>query len=124
VQVVNVKEDIANGVKPDRKTIFHTLLDADAEDGRKVRSTQNLADEAMSITSAAADSTGNAISYAVYSVMTTPGVKERVTEELKRSFPDPCSRLDLVSLEKLPYLTGVIKEAQRCVASDSIEAFG
>jgi cytochrome P450 len=104
---------MAAGVKPPRQTIFHALLEADAETGRAVRSTQNLADESMSLTSAAADSTGNAMAYAVFSVLSDSEIHKRVLDELRQSFPDDVSQMDMTSLEKLPYFMGVIKEAQR-----------
>jgi cytochrome P450 len=104
---------MATGVKPARQTIFHALLEADAETGRAVRSTQNLADESMSLTSAAADSTGNAMAYAVFSVLSDSEIHERVLDELRQNFPDDVSQMNMTSLEKLPYFMGVIKEAQR-----------
>jgi hypothetical protein len=106
---------MAAGVKPPRKTIFHALLEADAENGSATRSTQNLADEAMSLTSAAADSTGNAMAYAVFSVLSDRVIHKRVLDELRQRLPDDSSPMDMTSLEKLPFFMGVIKEAQRYV---------
>nr|WNS47923.1 CapH [Capnodium sp. TTI-000886] len=113
VQVVNVKNDIAAGIKPKRRTIFHQLLDSSAEEGHAAPSDSKLADEALSITGAAADSTGNAMSYAIYNVITKPHIYEKVKKELREAFPNDDEELKLSILEQLPYLTGIVKEAQR-----------
>lgn len=104
---------MAAGIKPTRRTIFHQLLDPVAAEGHVTPSNSNLADEALSITGAAADSTGNAMSYAIYQVITNPPMYEKVKNELREAFPDPNERLRMAVLERLPYLTNIVREAQR-----------
>lgn len=70
-------------------------------------------DEALTILGAAADTTGHAMNFAVIEVLADVTIYKRVRAELIEAFPDPNARLDFLTLEKLPYLTGVIKEALR-----------
>lgn len=93
--------------------MFHQMLDPDITGGHVAPSNSDPADEALSITAAAADSTGNAMSYAIFNVVTNPPVYEKVKSELREAFPDPNERLRVAVLEKLPYLTGIVKESQR-----------
>jgi hypothetical protein len=108
-----VQADMAAGIKPKRRTMFHHMLDPQVPEGRIAPSDSNPADEAMSLTAAGADSTGNAASYAIFHVLTDPAMHERVMRELKEAFPDPNEACKVAVLEKLPLFTGVVKEAQR-----------
>ncbi|EAW08477.1 cytochrome P450 [Aspergillus clavatus NRRL 1] len=112
-QVLRVQASVSSGEKVERKTIFHQLLRPDAADAYTVPTTKQLADEAYVIVTAAADTTGNALTIATYNVVTNPKIYERLTAELKERFPDPEAEMDFAALEKLPYLTAVIKEGLR-----------
>lgn len=77
-----------------------------------------MAEEAFNMCVAAADTTGNAMTVATYHVIINPNIYERLTGELEEAFPDPDAaagktQLPYSALEKLPYLTAVIKEGQR-----------
>lgn len=87
-----------------RKTIFHDLLTDDPEQGYFVPSMQELQDEATAILGAAADTTGNAMTFATIEVTSDPKKYARLTAELRESFPDADAKLDFLTLEKLPYL--------------------
>ena len=107
------------GVKPARRSIFHELLDpevADEEGKRSPATVESLSGEALSFCTAAADTTGNAMEMAAYHVVTNPEIYAKLTKELREAFPDPSKDLDYLTLEKLPYLNGVVKEGQRYVA--------
>ncbi|KAK3044690.1 hypothetical protein LTS18_000614, partial [Coniosporium uncinatum] len=97
----------------DRPTIFTELLDPEKQDGWPVPSVFDLKDEVYSLLAAAADTTGNAMTTAAYHVLANKDVYAKVRKELKDAFPDPDAKLDFVTLERLPYLTGVIKEGLR-----------
>ena len=73
-----------------------------------------MAEEAFSICAAASDTTGNAMTVAAYHVITNPAIYARLRKELLAKFPDSESEIGYVELEKLPYLTGVVKEGLRC----------
>ena len=72
-----------------------------------------MAEEAFNICIAAADTTGNAMTVAAYHVITHPEMYEKLANELEAAFPDSRKRIDFVELEKLPYLSAVIREGQR-----------
>lgn len=73
----------------------------------------DLVDESFSICTAAADTTGNAMTMAAFHVVTNPVIYQNVIRELREAFPDATAELSFTELEKLPFLTGVIKEGQR-----------
>jgi cytochrome P450 len=90
-----------------RQTIFQGLLTANDSEGYVVPTVDQIKDEAYSILAAAADTTGNAMTVAAYHVTSDPAIYKKLTMELKTSFPDSNTRLDFVTLEKLPYLVGI-----------------
>jgi cytochrome P450 len=67
----------------------------------------------MSFTHAAAETVGHAMACAVHHVLDDPEVYKRLREELVEAFPDESKDLGMLELEKLPYLTAVIKEGLR-----------
>jgi cytochrome P450 len=105
--VMGVKLAHENGVKPKRRTIFHDLLDSDVS-----MTDQALAGEALGFCNAAAETAGSAMEMTTYQVCTNPEIYKRLREELCAAFPDP-DTINLAALEKLPYLTGVVKEGLR-----------
>jgi cytochrome P450 len=111
--VQEVQNNINNGIKPERRTIFHELLDPELNTTSKLPTVDDLAGQAFSISVAASDTSGNAMTVATYYVIHNPEIYKSLTEELQLAFPDPNERFPYTKLEKLPYLTGVVKEAQR-----------
>ncbi len=87
-----------------RTTIFHQLLTPNITEGHIVPSVEELKDEAFIIVSAAADTTGNAMTIAAFNVVSSKDIYKKLAAELKEAFPDPNARLDFLTLEKLPYL--------------------
>lgn len=92
--------------KPDpnaRATIFSALINsAEQEPGKTY--IDNVLDEAYTVLSAAADTTGNAMTTMVRHVVSDQKIYRKLHEELKAAFPDENDELDFRSLEKLPYL--------------------
>lgn len=74
---------------------------------------EDLTDEAFTILTAAADTTGNAMSITSYYILSKPEIYQTLKAELERAFPNPTAKLDYLTLEKLPYLTAAIKEGLR-----------
>jgi cytochrome P450 len=112
--VVTIKKNIDEGRdNAKRKTIFHQLLSPKATEGHVVRNVEDLTDEAFTILSAAADTTGHAMTTTTYYIVSNANVYHTLAAELKSAFPDPAVKLDFLTLEKLPYLTAVIKEGLR-----------
>jgi len=72
-----------------------------------------MADEAFGFTSAASETAGNAMTICAFGVLKNKAIYRRLRKELLAAFPDPTQRLDYLTLEKLPYLSAVIKEGLR-----------
>ena len=72
-----------------------------------------LADDAYSILAAAADTAGNTMTIIAFNVMSNPKIYENLRKELFQTYPDADAKLEFQKLEKLPYLTAVIKEGLR-----------
>jgi len=111
-----VQKSFSAGIKPQRRTIFHELLDPSTIDEEKpiLPTAEYLSGEALSFCTAAADTTGNALETAAFYVVSNPHIYRALTKELQEAFPNPEAELDFLTLEKLPYLTGVVREGQRC----------
>ncbi|GME27171.1 Benzoate 4-monooxygenase cytochrome p450 protein [Neofusicoccum parvum] len=113
-QIEEVKERLADGkLNQTRPTIFSELLNPKNNDGLPIPTSWQLKDECYSMLAAAADTTGNALSTACYHTLADREIYARLRDELVAKFPDSNQTLSFVALEKLPYLTGVIKEGLR-----------
>lgn len=99
-----------------RTTVFSELLHGDLAPEHKTDI--RLQDEAQLIIGAGLLTTGWTLSVATFYLLSNPEVLARLRKELKEAIPD-VNESDLVSglewteLEKLPYLSAVIKEAIR-----------
>ncbi|KAE8440479.1 hypothetical protein EG329_007445, partial [Mollisiaceae sp. DMI_Dod_QoI] len=115
-QCQSVKDAMDSGklTASSRPTIFRELLSPDGKDDDYVIPTvDQLKDEAHSILAAAADTTGNAMTVAGYHTVSNPEIFATLKKELEEAFPNAEQNLSFVELEKLPYLTAVIKEGLR-----------
>ena len=98
-----------------RQTIFTTLL-TDAKnkpEGYRIPTTWQLKDEAYSVLVAAADTTGDVMTVAACNVLPNPDIYKRLVAELETRFSNQTETLAFLELERLPYLTAVIKEGLR-----------
>ncbi|KAM0705953.1 hypothetical protein Q7P35_007313 [Cladosporium inversicolor] len=113
-QIDAVKEKTSLGHDTGRSTIFTSLLSNDDKpEGFQVPTTLELKDEAYSVLVAAADTTGNAMTVAAFNAIYNPEIYRKLVTELEDRFPDRTSQLPFVELERLPYLTAVVKEGLR-----------
>ena len=71
----------------------------------------NLEDEAYTVITAAADTTGNAMTTVVRNVVSDRSIYQRLHAELKTAFPAESASLEYKSLEKLPYLVGSLNKS-------------
>ncbi|CBX95728.1 hypothetical protein IAQ61_004561 [Plenodomus lingam] len=112
-QLLEVKANREAGLirDDDRPTIFSALMDP--KEGFSKGAVDNLEDEAYTVITAAADTTGNAMTTMVRCVVENSNIYRRLHAELCEAFPDPESELTYAALERLPYLTMVIKEGLR-----------
>lgn len=77
------------------------------------RTTDALAEHAMTVWNGGFDTVGFSLTGGVYCVLRHPRVSKRLQEELKEVWPDPMTHLPMSTLENLPYLNAVIKETLR-----------
>jgi cytochrome P450 len=112
-EVEKVVREVNAGVKPQRETIFHTVLNPDAAEDYKPPSVKHMVDEAFGMLGAAAETAGNAMTMSAFHVVFNPEIYAKLRKELIEAFPDPTKPADYLTLEKLPYLTGVVKEGLR-----------
>ena len=85
-----------------RPTIFSALMtSADRPHKAKV---DNLEDEAYTVITAAADTTGNAMTTIVRCVVTDSAIYQKLHAELKDAFPEESVPLRYKDLESLSYL--------------------
>jgi len=117
-QIVNLKSGKINtsAETASHGTIFSELLQGDLPLSQK--SDLRLQDEAQLIIGAGLATTGWTLSVATFYLLSNPSVLARLQKELKEVIPtkdesDPTAGLEWTELEKLPYLTGCIKEAVR-----------
>ncbi|KAI9739509.1 MAG: hypothetical protein M1834_006224 [Cirrosporium novae-zelandiae] len=96
-----------------KKTIFHQILDLNVVEGHIVPSINNILGDAMGYVSAAADTTGAALTTAAYWTLRNEEIHRKLVAELETAFPDPNMRLNYATLERLPYLTAVLKKGLR-----------
>lgn len=95
----------------EHETIYHHLLNT--ENGREPPTRKSLLDEGGVLIAAGSDSVGNACSVGIFHVLSNPLIYKRLVKELKEAWPEKDAPMGVQVLEKLPYLTAVIKEALR-----------
>ncbi|KAI0047712.1 putative P450 monooxygenase [Auriscalpium vulgare] len=93
--------------------IYHQLLNPDAHKGRPLPSMQSLLEEAMVLLGAGSDTVSITLAETVFNVVNSPRVVEMLRSELRAAWPilDEPPRYEV--LEKLPFLTAVLKEGLR-----------
>ncbi|KAL4805653.1 cytochrome P450 [Aspergillus unguis] len=99
---------------PHNTTIYHELLRPEAYRTGTAPSSGSLYEEAQALMFGGADTTGMALMEGVFYILNSPDVYAKMKEELRASWPDlngPSPGWE--ELEKLPYLTAVIKETLR-----------
>lgn len=114
-KVRQVKSQLESGQdKPLRRTIFHDILTSEAvQAGATPPSVEDMTDIALTIMVAAAAATGNALSITTFHVLENKYIYSRLYEELLAAYPDEKLPMGWADLEKLPYLTAIIKEGLR-----------
>ncbi|KAK6501991.1 hypothetical protein TWF481_009809 [Arthrobotrys musiformis] len=121
--VLNFKDVCSNAVlgqkvkylagERDMTTIFAQLFEDDEKRGRKALTDKQLIHDALSTVAAGMDTTGHALSYAIYYLIKYPDLQRRLLEELKGVMDSPTAEVKEEVLESLPLLQGCIKESLR-----------
>lgn len=92
-------------------TVFQELISGCLPASEK--ETLRLQDEAQLVVAAGVTTTGWALSTAAFHIIDNPPIFEKLRKELESAIPDPSGPLNWTELEKLPYLTGCVRESVR-----------
>lgn len=100
-----------------RETIFHALLGSDLPPSEK--SETRLIEEGIVIIGAGSHTTAWALTVSTFHILSNPAILQNLKEEFQTNKNDG-QNLTLQQLEKLPYLTAVIKEGLRLSYGTSV----
>jgi len=92
-------------------TVFQELISGSLPDSEK--ETRRLQDEAQLVVAAGVTTTGWALTTGTFHLLNNPSTLAKLRNELVSALPDPGAPLSWTELEKLPYLTGCVREAVR-----------
>lgn len=93
--------------------IYHRLLDKVASKGAPTPSAESLCGEAQALVFGGGDTTGNTLMVGTFHVLANKEIRERLRKELRAGWRDLKRTPTFEELERLPYLTAVIKESLR-----------
>ena len=103
--------------KAQRETIFHTLLDSNLPPGEK--SERRMIDEGIVLIGAGRHTTAWALTVSTFHIVSNPTIPQNLKEEFSANKRNG-QNLTLQELEKLPYLTAVIREGLRLAYGASV----
>ncbi|KAG6365900.1 hypothetical protein INS49_000076 [Diaporthe citri] len=102
------------GTKPEFPTVMERMLTVDPDKRNFLRASHDsLRDEALTMISAGTDTTGISVMVGLFNVIRHEAIHTRLLCELKSVLPRPTDTAPYTVIEKLPYLTAVIKESLR-----------
>ncbi|KAF9444561.1 cytochrome P450 [Macrolepiota fuliginosa MF-IS2] len=111
VQIDSILADPTSLDNVEHETVYHHLLNT--ENNREPPSRRSLLDEASVLIAAGSDTVANTCANGIFHVLGNPHIRTRLVKEIKDVWPDKHMRTAVQTLEKLPYLTAVIKESLR-----------
>ncbi|KAF9003841.1 cytochrome P450 [Hymenopellis radicata] len=97
----------------DHETIYHRLITPELIKLGQVPSKKALIEEAILLLIAGTDTSSNAMTVGFFHLLSNELVKKKLKAELKAAWPEKDTPFSYEMLEKLPLLTGVIKEGLR-----------
>ncbi|KAF6758341.1 cytochrome P450 [Ephemerocybe angulata] len=109
-QIKQVLKDPTSLDGAEHEIVYHHLLNPKA--GPKLTPVA-LRHHAMSLVVGGTETVANTCVVATYNILANPNIRDRLRRELGEAWPEVDSSMPLERLEKLPYLTAVIKEALR-----------
>jgi len=95
------------------RIIYHELLSPDTNKGLPPPTETQLFDDAHVLFSAGSHTTGTTLIAGVYHLLRNPDIKQRLIDEVRAVWPVLDQPPSYEQLEKLPFLTAVIKETLR-----------
>ncbi|PPQ71154.1 hypothetical protein CVT24_009835 [Panaeolus cyanescens] len=113
-QIDDILKDPTSLGNVDHETIYHHFLTPQPENQRLPPITREwLLDEGLYLRFAGSDTVGNVCTVATYHILANKHVHLQLLSALTEVWPDKESHPGLETLEKVPYLTAVIKESLR-----------
>jgi len=113
-QIDEILKDPTSLQNVDHETIYHHFLTPQPDNPRLPPITRQwLLDEGIYMRFAGSDTVGNTCTVAAYHILSNKRVYDTLTAALKLAWPDKDVPVRYETLEKLPYLTAVIKESLR-----------
>ncbi|TFK24619.1 cytochrome P450 [Coprinopsis marcescibilis] len=109
-QIKEVLQDPTALDRAEHEIIYHHLLNPKSE---KKLGYKGLRDEASLMVAAGSDTVGSTATVGTYHILRNEDIKRRLKQELVEAWPDPDAPMSWEKLEKLPYLTAVLKESLR-----------
>lgn len=96
------------------KSVFDTTLHPNVEKGQFTPPIRNITGDAFTFVLAGTDTSSNTLVTGVFELLDgSPHMMGRLKRELFEAIPDERAMVDWAALEKLPYLSAVIKESLR-----------
>lgn len=89
------------------------MLNPDPAKGQYTPPLEGIRDDAALMFVAGTDTTANTLVQATWGILSNPDVQKKLMDELKSAMPPNSSTLSWATLETLPYLRAVIREALR-----------
>ncbi|KAF4610870.1 hypothetical protein D9613_007210 [Agrocybe pediades] len=113
-QIDEIMKDPSSLQNVDHETIYHHFLTPQPDSQRHPPVTRDwLLDEGLYLRFAGSDTVGNTCTVAAYHILENRDVHRKLSQALKEAWPDKDLPPSYEVLEKLPYLTAVIKESLR-----------
>ncbi|KAL5409151.1 hypothetical protein PMIN06_004103 [Paraphaeosphaeria minitans] len=110
-QIEDIRKAGFEKVEEENKTIFHALLRSDLSVQEK--ETRRLAEEAVLLVGAGTHTTSWILTVVTFYLLSNPLLLRKLRDELRTVLPEVDSYAPLMELEKLPFLTAVLKEGLR-----------
>ncbi|KAM0802103.1 cytochrome P450 [Usnea florida] len=97
----------------DIHTVFDIMLNPDNSKGQWTPDLETMTSDAFMLLIAGTDTTANTLVVAVYNLLRSPHLVQRLVSELRGAMSNPSSQSSWASLEQLPFLRAVVKESLR-----------
>ncbi|KAJ2912323.1 hypothetical protein MD484_g8092, partial [Candolleomyces efflorescens] len=110
-QIDEILSDPTSLDRAEHEIIYHHLLNP--KTGAPPPERLSLVAEASVMVAAGSDTVANASMVGVFHILSDKDVEQKLRQELSEAWPEVDGRMSLERLEKLPYLTAVIKESLR-----------
>ncbi|KAI0458276.1 putative cytochrome P450 [Xylaria acuta] len=117
-KIMNIISGKDNTNERDHPTIFSELLGSDLPPQEKTLG--RLGAEAQQLIGAGLETVAWALTTTVFHLINNPSTLKKLQAELEKAIPDPTAIPDSLYLERLPYLTGCVREGVRMSTGVSV----